>query len=157
MILNWNKERWRTRDRLLDYDFSIIPANPHTGGLPIIYPWEESTRTALAKQLYEIAKDYGFDGTMEDFFTSGNIVAKQLTDFPIRGRTTTLYLDIDTNIIYTFKELSQLITDEEATELGGLVTFRNVDENITYIYLPIRASLIEDTILSSGDATEYIG
>jgi len=36
------KERWRTRDRLLEYDISIMPARPRTAGLAMVYPWENN-------------------------------------------------------------------------------------------------------------------
>lgn len=88
--LNWNKERWRTRDRLLEYDFSIVPAYPHSGGiavpypqeseripisipylanvdLPMIYPWENIALSVLSHQLYLIAVDNGYTGTETEF------------------------------------------------------------------------------------------
>ena len=36
----WNRERKRTRDRLLDYEFTIVPPHPHSGGIPFIFPIE---------------------------------------------------------------------------------------------------------------------
>jgi len=43
------KERWRTRDRLLEYDESIMPLRPHSAGLSMIYPWENVTLLTLEK------------------------------------------------------------------------------------------------------------
>lgn len=53
--LNWNKERFRTRDRLLEYDSMIMPLMPHSAGLSVVYPWEDILFSGLAHQLFLIA------------------------------------------------------------------------------------------------------
>lgn len=39
-ILDWNYERKRTRDRLIEYTINIIAPMPHSINLPYIYPWD---------------------------------------------------------------------------------------------------------------------
>jgi len=39
MKIDWNYERYRTRDLLLEYDATIMPPHPRAGGLAMIYPW----------------------------------------------------------------------------------------------------------------------
>ena len=172
---NWNHERWRTRDRLLDYDFNIVPPHPHSGGfatpypveetdlspmLPMfgenstllrIYPWEEYNSTALEREILIIAQRNGYTGTSTEFwakFQYGNVITGTIEIFPVPGDTRNLYLDLTTEILYYFKEIT--LTAAEAEQLGAVI----VGEN--YAYIPVRALLIEDTILNSGDAAEYI-
>ena len=66
--LNWNRERWRTRDRLLDYDFSIVPPLPHSAGLSIVYPWEGIASVQLLEQIIDTAKLRGYIANEEDFW-----------------------------------------------------------------------------------------
>lgn len=126
LIPNWNKERWRTRDRLLDYDSSIMPPHPYNGdiALPVVYPWENVTLSVLSHQLYEIALQNGFSGTEENFlkkFSNGSnekeIIVGTIATFPENGQEDYLYLDRETGILYYFSD----------------------------VYLPIRSLLIEDT------------
>jgi hypothetical protein len=65
----WNKERKRTRDRLLEYDSNLVPPHPHSAGLPMIYPWESNNDYShnLAHQLYLIAAGNGYIGDEETF------------------------------------------------------------------------------------------
>lgn len=64
------KERWRTRDLLLEYDSHIMPPRPRTAGLGMIYPWENISISSLIKQLFMIAAENGFLGTEADFKTN---------------------------------------------------------------------------------------
>lgn len=133
MQRDWNYERYRTRDRLLEYDPHIMPLCPHSAGLAMIYPWENNNLTMLAHQLYLFAANSGYSGTENEFinnfgtyFTNMQIVFSTLEDFPEEGNQEKLYFDIDTKILYHWNE----------------------DE-----YEPINAMLIVDTILNGGDAT----
>lgn len=165
-MIDWNYERYRTRDRLLDYDSSIVPPHPVSAGLPIIYPWENTNLTILSNQLYTIAQNNGFDGTLAqflDFFAhgGGGIVVGTIATFPVTGKDSTLYLDSETDIVYYFKATTTEISPAVAEENKIVIAGTEIDEitHITtyFLYIPIRAMLIEDTILNSGDAAEYIG
>lgn len=164
--LNWNKERWRTRDRLLEYDFSIAPPIPHSAGLKIIYPWEQNSLSVFSEQLYQIAQKYGFLGSFSDFFNKfgevgGDIVVGTLNTFPVPGQENNLYLDKETEILYYFKSTTQIINEELIARVGAAIVGKKLvgeieKEEITYLYIPVRSLMIEDTILDSGDAAEYI-
>lgn len=52
-ITDWNYERKRTRDRLIEYDFSIIAPTPHSAGLLFLYPWEN----LVIKQLEDLIEE----------------------------------------------------------------------------------------------------
>lgn len=159
MKLNWNHERWRTRDRLLEYDFSIVPAQPHSAGLSMVYPWENTTLTLLSYQLYEIAKTNGFFGTFETFLSrfgsnDGLIVKGTIDTFPVPGDSTNLYMDSETGIVYYFKSTDETVLPDIAAAIGAVIV--GSEGTTTYLYIPIRALLIDDTILNCGDAAEYI-
>jgi len=159
--LNWNKERWRTRDRLLEYDVSIVPAHPHSAGLPYVYPWEDTSLSVMAHQLYLIAQQNGYDGTEPDFLTrfalgdEGKVVVGTLMTFPMPGDIDKLYLDEETGILYYFKETSEPISEAAAKAMGIIRIEPN--DNITYLYIPVRALPIENLIYDCGDASDYIG
>ena len=59
----WNRERKKTRDRLLDYDASIMPIMPSTASLPYIYPWENITLSILSNQIFKVAQLNGYTGS----------------------------------------------------------------------------------------------
>lgn len=128
MWKNWNHERWRTRDLLLEYDTAIMPPHPRAGGLSIIYPWEDFN---LGKMLYELAKNSGYDGTYTDFinsfgtFISGkSIIYALFNEFPEEGNSELLYFATDEKILYYWD--------------NG--------------YYPINAMLIANTTLEGGGA-----
>ena len=152
---NWNYERWRTRDRLLEYDFNIVPPHPHSAGLPFIYPWENIQSLMLQNEIFEIAKANGYNGTEEHmwsvFSTDGLLITGAIDTFPVPGDTNNLYLDKQSGIIYYFKETPNPINEDAAEQIGAIIVGTN--EEITYLYIPIRALLIEDTILNCGNAT----
>lgn len=155
------EERWRTRDRLLEYDSNIMPPRPHSAGLSMIYPWENINLTNLAKAIYQIAINHGFTGTENNFwekFTigTGTIVTGIVATFPVPGEEDTLYLDLQTDILYYFKETTSFITPTEAIQYGIEIVGISQDNSTQYLYIPIRAMLMEDTILNCGDAAEYI-
>jgi hypothetical protein len=97
----WNKERKRPRDRLLDYDATIVPPIPHTGGIPIV---PSPIETDLFENIvWNIAQSQGFEGTEHDFWTY-NLIKGTIDTFPIEGNSSNLYLDINTGILYYFEE-----------------------------------------------------
>lgn len=126
--------RAQTRDRLLDYDLSLVPPRPHSGGLPFIYPWENSSNYLFAQQLYVIAKNSGYNGSFDTFYSSfGSLLTKQIifglfSTFPNIGDSEHLYYDLEDNILYYY--------DEE--------------------YIPINTLLIENTTLDAGDASDVL-
>ena len=131
MKIDWNYERYRTRDRLLEYDVNIIPPRPHSGGLPVIYPWEGTSMAILMNQLYNLAATSGYDGTAEEFgtnfgkfFSTKHIIFDTTENFPDEGDRDKLYFATDTNILYYF--------DNE--------------------YIPVNAMLIANTIINGGEA-----
>lgn len=180
---NWNYERWRTRDRLLEYDFNIVPPHPHSAGipfiypleemnlspllplsinsaeLPVIYPWEEMHTAIIEREIYEIAVKNGYDGTAEHlwsvFSADGFVVTGTIDTFPIPGNENNLYLDEETGILYYFKATSNPVDEEAVARVGAAIVgiSRVNGEEITYLYIPVRALLLEDTILNCGDAT----
>ena len=163
MRLNWNRERWRTRDRLLEYDSNIYPMVPHTAGLQMVYPWETLQLGQLATSLLKLAKQYGFTGSEDLLFNrmfNGNLYKGTLTTFPIPGDENCLYLDTETDILYYFKATTETVYAEHAAQVGAIIVGHSIiedtEEIITYLYIPIRALPIENTIFNSGDAAEYI-
>ena len=125
------KERWRTRDLLLEYDKAIMPPRPRAAGLGIIYPWENAPISSLIKQLFMIAAGSGFDGTEADFKThfgaylqNKPIIYDIFDNFPNEGDINKLYFDLDEKILYYW--------DNE--------------------YIPVNAMLIANTIINGGEA-----
>ena len=150
---NWNYERWRTRDRLLDYDFSIIPAAPHSAGLPLIYPWETIQLSQLSYQFFTLAQQHGYTGTEQylwDKFSEGNIILSVLNEFPIPGNENNLYLDKNTEILYYFKASKVPVNPLIAGKIGIATVGYSLVDDIYYLYLPIKALSIEDTIFNNN-------
>ena len=58
--IDWNEERYKTRDRLLDYNFIPYSIISSTATLPRIYPWENIELGILSKQILEIAKQNSY-------------------------------------------------------------------------------------------------
>ena len=156
---NWNYERWRTRDRLLDYDFSIVPAMPHSAGLSMIYPWETVQLSQLSYQFFTLAQQHGYTGTEEYLwkqFSEGNIISSTIDNFPVPGDEHNLYLDKETGILYYFKAARTDIDPIVAAKIGIAIVGHSLVDDVYYLYIPISALLIEDIILNCGDAAEYI-
>lgn len=128
----WNRERKRTRDLLLEYDLNIMPPHPRSGGImPMIYPWENYNLSALNYQLYLIAKNGGFEGTLDEFNTlfasfvgARSIIFVHTNEFPEEGATDKLYFDLDEKILYYW--------DND--------------------YIPVNAMLIANTTIYGGEA-----
>ena len=146
------QERKRTRDRLLEYDLDINILRPHTAGLPMIYPWERQELSILSHQIYQIGVLNGYSGTEDDFwqdFLMGSeVVFDTYENFPIPGEDKTLYLDRSSDTLYYFKETQEAINESAAEEAGAIIV--GGDGNVTYLYIPVRAILIENTILNCG-------
>lgn len=179
MRLNWNTERWRTRDRLLDYDITIVPPHPHSGGityhfllkdedlspimpfpeahssLPFIYPWEAINLYELEKSIYLIAQRNGYTGsedTLWNRFSNGTVVTGTLDTFPIPGDELNLYFDKETEILYYFKAVSNHINVDAVTRIGAaIIGTSQIDTEVewTYLYIPVRALPIENLIYNT--------
>ena len=129
--LDWNRERHRTRDLLLEYDTNIMPPRPRAGGISVVYPWENTSLNILNHQLYLLAIANGFDGTEEDFkqlFTSyvgpRSIMFANYSEFPETGISSKLYFDLEEKILYYWENQ----------------------------YIPVDAMLIANTVLDGGEA-----
>lgn len=157
--INWNYERWRTRDLLLEYDSKIMPPHPRAGGiamvypwgssmldgvvdnyipnkphtttLSMIYPWENTSLNILSHQLYLLAVMYGFEGTEDDF--------KDLFKSYVGARS------------IMFARYSDF-PDVGITEK----LYFDLEEKILYYwqgeYIPVNAMLITETRLDGGEA-----
>lgn len=150
----WNRERKKTRDRLSDYEISKFD---------LVYPWYNHSLNVLSKQLYELASKHGFTGTQDNLINNlfqNSIMIESFENFPIPGNINLLYLDNETSILYYFKETTNDINIEVAETVGAKIVGQNTDEvtgnTITYMYIPVRAMLIENSIINGGDAAEYI-
>lgn len=157
--INWNHERHRTRDLLLEYDINIMPPRPRAGGLAIVYPWgspvwdnvidmsipkqphitslsmvypwENTSLNILNHQLYLLAIQNGFEGTEAEF--------KELFTAFVGPRSImfALYSDfpevgVKNKLYFDLEEKILYYWDEE--------------------YIPVNAMLIANTILEGGEA-----
>ena len=125
------KERWRTRDLLLEYDRLIMPPRPRAAGLGIVYPWETLPISIFTKQLFAVATNSGFTGTEQDFIEhfgsylrDKQIIVANYTDFPLVGESNKLYFDLEEKILYYWENE----------------------------YIPVNAMLIANTIIKGGEA-----
>ena len=156
--LDWNKERHRTRDLLLEYDYKIMPPHPRAGGLSsvyewgstipsdsntlepptpiqqnlsIIYPWENTALSIFSNQLYKVAIINGYVGTEKEFLDR---FVNYVSDKQIIFETF--------NNFPQYGSLSKLYFDTE--------------EKILYYwdnnYVPVNAMLIANTIIEGGEA-----
>lgn len=126
--LNWNLERFRTRDRLLEYGYCLCPPIPHHDG------WEDISLNKLNHQLYLLALQNGFVGTEDEFnnmffsyINNKDVIFALYQDFPEEGATDKLYFDLDEKILYYYSEP-------------------------LHKYIPANALLIEHTLLQGGEA-----
>ena len=157
-MLTWNRERIKTRDRLLGYNFCVVLPQPHCVSIPMVYPWETMSQDQLAAQIILIAKANGYTGDEADFwrlFSERCVVFGTLATFPEVGSNHSLYFDTETEILYYFKAVDYEVSDEAAALLGAEIT--SIDGVITNMYIPIRSLLIEDTILNVESATDNHG
>ena len=144
------QERKRTRDRLLEYD---LPLHPRAGGLAMVYPWEDNEKRVLKKQIYDIAVESGFNGSEHEFwnsFSGGQIITGiNPFDFPVPGSEKNLYVSESSGAVYCFRVMT--IEAIEDNLPAGAIIVATVN-NIAYLYIPIRAALLENAILFGGEA-----
>ena len=161
----WNRERFKTRDRLLEYDASIMPLTPTAGAssIPMIYPWENASLAILSHQIFKLAQASGYTGP-EDLlfkrFDAGVIHSySTLDEFPVPGIVNDLYLDTTTQILYYYVATTNPIDVDKIAIIGGAIVGYSIigDKTETRLYLPVRALPMEDIIYNCGDAAEYIG
>lgn len=156
----WNRERKKTRDRLLDYDASIMPIMPSTASLPYIYPWENITLSILSNQIFKVAQLNGYTGDQQDLFRHFNGGAlnryESINDFPVPGVFGDLYFDTSTQILYYYVVAPGQLDTNLIARISGAIVGYSIVANETYLYLPIRALPIEDIIIHGGTAAEYI-
>lgn len=67
-----------------------------------------------------------------------------------------LYLDTETDILYYFKEYAGELNEEQIARVDAARVDYSRVYDITYLYIPIRSLLIEDTILNCGTSEEVI-
>ena len=153
------RERHRTRDLLLEYDASFMPPRPHAASLDMVYlwsndlmknnspdlpnpsgtnvdsvyPWETYNLSILSQQLYQIAANSGYTGTLNEFkqyfglyleHNKQEIVFDIYSNFPQEGKQDLLYFDLQNKILYHWNNE----------------------------YEPVNAMLIANTILNGGEA-----
>ena len=156
----WNRERKRTRDRLLDYYIHQLLPCPQTANIVhYVYPWYQKTLSRLSRQIYDIAVMNGFADTEPNFwakFSRGVVTSSVLSQFPVPGNENELYLDTETDILYYFKQTENEINMQYANLNGVEIVGKSEDDTLTYLYIPVRALPIEDLIINSGTAAEYI-
>ena len=158
-IIDWNYERHRTRDLLVEYDINIMPPHPRAGGLAIVYPWgssmwdnvidmsipkqphttnlsmvypwENTSLNILSHQLYLLAVQSGFEGTEAEF--------KELFAAFVGPRSIMFALYSD------FPEVG--IENKLYFDLEEKILYYWDDE-----YIPVNAMLIANTRLDGGEA-----
>lgn len=151
--LDWNYERYRTRDRLLEYSIDIMPPRPHSGGLSLIYPWEDISINQLSKQFIKLVYSHGFTGDEQELwnrFSDGVIKHGTLNTFPIPGNKNNLYFDVETEILYYFKAIPHIVLPEDAAVVGAAIVgsskLGEEKQSYTYLYIPVKSLSIENTL-----------
>ena len=159
MRLDWNRQRYRTRDRLYNVqglDGLSTFLEPTITPMPL---YSNSHLNLLEKEIFQIAQKNGFMGNNDNFwakFSAGGVhILPTDLDFPAQGIIGDLYLDQDTDILYYFKQTEEAININIADQLGIII--KGTENNTYYIYIPIRAMPIENLIYDCGNAAEYIG
>lgn len=149
-----------TRDLLLEYDPQVMSFHYRAAGLSMVYPWENMDRAVISKQIFEIAKNSGFEGSEEEFwksFSGGIVIRGTIETFPVPGNEQNLYLDENTDIVYYFKAFRDEVDDKVAQKIGAyivgseVVEFEDGEDDILYLYIPIRALPIEKTLIIGGE------
>lgn len=130
VALDMSLERRRTRDLLLDAENPSAPTS-YVSNIRTIYPWENMQLSFFAGQLYTLAKNGGYNGSIENFNSNFGKLLEEKTleysnksDFPSEGEIFKLYFDMEEKILYYW------------------------DNNE---YRPINANLIENTVVKGGD------
>lgn len=153
----WNRERKRTRDRLLQYNL-LSTANPII--ISQLVPTPISINESLIENtIFNIAKKYGFSGTNIDFwgkFNTQNIHYGTIDTFPTQGIQYDLYLDTLTHTLYYFKISTSQIDISLAQQIGAIIVdiqiLEDTNTTITYLYIPVHALPIENLIYNCGNA-----
>lgn len=150
---NMNTERWKTRELLENNTSDGIPFS----NIKTVYPWENMQLSILSKQIYDIAKSNGYNKDEKEFwkkFSKDNIIVDSLENFPPIGEKDTLYLDKNSGILYYFISTDGIIYKELADILNTRIISSDElsSENITNLYIPIKAMPIENLILG-GELT----
>lgn len=152
----WNRERKKTRDRLLDYELPPIPYS--SCPLPV-YPWT-NLASQMQSYLLEDAGKYGFDGSIDDLWNlllKNNIYVGTLNTFPLIGEKDILYLDTETDILYYFKSTNLPIDPDLIAKVGAAIVGTHVvgeDDMFIDLYIPVRALPLENLIFNCGNAEE---
>ena len=150
------EQRWKTRDRLLEYDINVSNLDPNPIIISNEFPWGNLQLSVLSQQLYTIATNNGYTGTRDEFITRFStgvepnfIICDSTADFPAQGSINTLYLDSSTNILY-YATSSDAINTNLLSNIGGFIS--DTIDNVYYFYIPVRAMPIENIILDGGEA-----
>lgn len=63
--LDWNRERHRTRDRLISnlLDYGPLPTSEN---IPIVFPWMPISLAQLSQTILDIAQQYDYSDTEEE-------------------------------------------------------------------------------------------
>ena len=129
--LDWNRERYRTRDLLLSYELVEGPPDPQSINISAPYPWEDFTFTRIVNTIYDIAHASGYEDDMSSFLHNfgslleyKSIIYANYEDFPTTGDAQHLYFDLNEKILYYWENE----------------------------YIPINTLLINNTILKGGGA-----
>ena len=151
----WNRERKRTRDRLLDYDPLSIPSSIDIN--PLIPTPVSINEQTLQNIIFNIATKYGFSGTNEDFwerFNTQTIHRGTIDTFPVPGKDYDLYLDTNTGILYYFKIISGQINSDIIAKVNIAIVGTSIvgSTTTTYLYIPVQAFPIENLIYDCGNA-----
>lgn len=139
--LDWNIERYRTRDRLIEYDISIMPLYPHSGGIALpypyenknimltipdiiaetelhtVYPWENYQLHILSHQLYTLVKENGFDGTEQQFLNKFSNLDTATENTIIVGTISTFPQQGEETSLYLDKETGVLYYFKSTTNI----------------------------------------
>lgn len=147
--------RHRTRDLLLEYEPSIIPAHPRAGGLAMVYPWGSGSTAMppfpdpssissiypwemynlgiMGDWLFGVAANSGYSGTKEEFYSHFG------------------YYLMNSKQQILFALYSDFPEEGETDKF-----YFDLDEKILYYwddsYIPVNAMLIADTIVNGGEA-----
>lgn len=154
--LDWNRERYRTRDRLLDFTTSMLPPHLEQEGPSLVYPYANVNLAMLEQEILAIAESYGFEGNMDALWNRllsiSGIVRDIVTNFPEIGEPNVFYLDTESDILYYYKQTTSQVDPATAEENGIYIAGFDEQTGTTYLYIPVRAMLIEDSILNGGNS-----
>ena len=149
VALDMNRDRWRTRDLLAEEGKEITPFS----SINTVYPWKDIQLKVLSEKIYQIAQKYGYTNTKEAFWTKfneGTVIVDSVENFPPIGEENKLYLDKNSGIVYYFITTTQEVYTQLATSLDVIITEES-NEEIKYLYIPIKAMPIEKLIINEDE------